>query len=194
MIVGLTGGIGSGKTTVAKLFQKLGVPIYISDLEAKKLMVSSPKIKSALLDLFGKQAYIDSQLNKPFLASKIFNDNVLLKAMNAIVHPEVALHFNEWYKKQKSHFVIKEAAVLFENGSYLHCDYIITVTAPKDTRINRVIFRDKSSIKKVEAIINNQWSDQERLNLSHFEIKNIDLDQTKHQVKKVFDTLMRYTN
>ena len=184
IIIGLTGGIGSGKTTVAKMFQELGVPIYIADEEAKKLMLRSKVIRRKLIQLFGKDAYKKEGINKAFLADKIFNDSELLHNMNAIVHPKVAAHFNRWLTKQTAPYVIKEAAILFENGSYLDCDAIITITAPKKDRIQRVIARDKSSVTKVQAVINNQWSDAKKIKKSQFVITNNDLLETFNQVKK----------
>ena len=114
-IVGLTGGIGSGKTTVANMFRAFGISIYIADEEAKKLMASSKIIKRKLIALFGEKAYDNDALNKPFIADLIFKNSSLLEKMNAIIHPRVASHFKKWLIKQKSPYVIKEAAILFEN-------------------------------------------------------------------------------
>ncbi len=189
-IVGLTGGIGSGKTTVANMFNKLGIPIYIADLEAKKLMNRSKVIKRKLIQLFGTNTYKDGIVNKVFLAEKIFNDKELLDKMNAIVHPKVKAHLKKWIEKQNSQYVIYEAAILFENGGYKKCDYIITVTAPKIVRIQRVIQRDSSTNQKVEAIMDNQWSDAEKIKLSHFVIKNNSLNQTEIQVKNVHQNIL----
>ncbi|AEH02794.1 dephospho-CoA kinase [Lacinutrix sp. 5H-3-7-4] len=189
-IVGLTGGIGSGKTTVAKMFKALNVPIYIADDEAKALMKRSKVLIRQLKALFGEEAYIGNELNRAFLANAIFNDKTLLEKMNAIVHPKVARHFKRWVAKQNAHYVIKEVAILFENGSYKNCDAIITVTAPKEVRIKRVINRDNSNKEKVEAIIKNQWPDAKKIEKSHFVIENIDLKATKTQVAKIHNILI----
>ncbi|RLD30211.1 MAG: dephospho-CoA kinase [Bacteroidetes bacterium] len=191
IIVGLTGGIGSGKTTVANMFHKLGVPIYLADLKAKKLMNSSKIIKRKLILLFGKEAYKDGKLNKPFLADKIYNNEELLLKMNAIVHPKVRFHFKNWLKKQSYSYIIKEAAILFENDSYREYDYIITVTASDEDKIQRVIQRDNSSSEKVKAIMNNQWSDEDKVKLSHFVINNINLDKTENQVKIIHQKILK---
>ncbi len=193
-LVGLTGGIGSGKTTVANYFEELGVPVYIADSEAKALMNRSKVIRRKLIALFGNEAYIENTLNRPFIAQQIFNDKKLLNAMNAIVHPKVASHFKRWVNKQDSPFVISEAAILFENGSYKKYDYIITVTAPEDIRLQRVIKRDNSNKQKVEAIMANQWSDQEKIKRSDFVIENIDLEQTKIQVRKIHKKILKLTS
>jgi dephospho-CoA kinase len=171
-IVGLTGGIGSGKTTVAKAFQALGVPIYIADEEAKKLMNSSKVLKRQLINLFGEKAYVDNSLNKPFIADIIFNDDSYLQKMNSIVHPKVGAHFKKWVSKQQADYVIKEAAILFENNGYKQCDYIIVVTAPKDLRIERLLKREPTTKEKIEAVMNNQWSDEAKIKLSDFVIDN----------------------
>ena len=136
MIVGLTGGIGSGKTTVAKFFEDYGIPVYIADEEAKKLMARSKVIKRKLIHLFGEQTYINNALNKPFIANIIFNDKSYLQKMNAIIHPRVARHFEKWVIKQNAPYVIKEVAILFENGGQDKCDAVITVIAPKNIRVN----------------------------------------------------------
>lgn len=189
--VGLTGGIGSGKTTVAKAFQALGVPIYIADDEAKRLMNTSKVIKRKLIALFGESAYIDNVLNRPYLAKTIFNNKALLEQMNAIVHPKVGKHFEKWKNKQNAPYVIKEAAILFENGSYKNYNYMITVTAPEQTRIARVIKRDNASVEKVKAIIANQWKDELKVRLSDFVIENIDLETTKKNVLKTHKKLLK---
>ena len=185
LIVGLTGGIGSGKTTVAKMFYKLGVPVYIADLEAKKLMNRSKVIRRKLIALFGDDAYVDGKLNRPFLAGKIFNDEELLEKMNAIVHPKVGTHFKRWMAKQDSPYVIKEAAVLFENGGYKTCDVVITVTAPQAERMKRVLKRDNTSEKRIKAIMKNQWEDLDRIALSDYVIENTDLKKTEILVEEI---------
>lgn len=189
-IIGLTGGIGSGKTTVANMFLELDVPVYIADIEAKQLMNKSKIIKRKLLKLFGKKAYVNDTLNKPFIAKKIFNDKELLEKMNTIVHPKVATHFNRWLKKQKTPYVIKEAAILFENQNYLQCDAIILVVADEDTRIQRVIKRDNSTKKQVKAIMDNQWPDEKKMALSQFIIKNNVLSNTRKEVKKIHEKIL----
>ncbi|MCL5128486.1 MULTISPECIES: dephospho-CoA kinase [unclassified Algibacter] len=191
IVVGLTGGIGSGKTTVAKMFLTLGVPVYIADDEAKKLMRKSKIIKRKLIQLFGEQAYVDNNLNKPFIASIIFTDKNMLKQMNAIIHPRVARHFEKWAKKQNTPYVIKEVAILFENGGDKLCDYVIAVTAPKDAKIKRVLVRDNTSEEKIIAIMKNQWSDAEKVKLSHFVIENVDLEKTKNQVSSVHAQILK---
>lgn len=190
-IVGLTGGIGSGKTTVAKYFSDLGVPVYIADVEAKAIMNRSKIVRRKLIELFGKNAYDGKALNKKFIANKIFSDSSLLQKMNAIVHPKVASHFRRWLNKQVTPYVIKEAAIFFENGSYKTLDFIITVFAPESLRIKRVIERDKSSLKKVKAIIDNQWTDDEKIKLSDFVIENIKLSETKKQVEIIHRKILR---
>ncbi|WP_299392498.1 dephospho-CoA kinase [uncultured Gelidibacter sp.] len=181
-IIGLTGGIGSGKTTVAKMFQDLGVPLYIADERAKQLMNTSEAIKNELIALFGEEAYVNNKLNRTFLASKIFEDADLLKQMNAIVHPKVGEDFTQWASEQDSPYVMKEAAIIFENDMASHYDFIITVVADLDKRIARVRERDNTTEDKIMAIVNNQLSDEVKVNNSDFVITNHDIDQTKDQV------------
>ncbi len=191
IIVGLTGGIGSGKTTVAKEFSSLGIPVYIADDEAKTLMISSKGIKRKLIKLFGNQAYIDDKLNKPYIADAIFNNRDLLEQMNTIIHPKIANHFKKWLLKQHGFYVIKEAAILFENGGYKDCDVIITVTAPKELKIKRLLKRDNTNVTKIEAIMENQWRDDEKLKLSNYVIYNADLKTTKQQVLKIHQQILK---
>lgn len=191
LIVGLTGGIGSGKTTVAKQFKALGVPVYIADEEAKKIMNTSKVVKRKLKTLFGDSAYInDKELNRKYIASLIFKDKSLLQKMNAIVHPKVAEHFKRWVKKQKAPYVIKEVAILFENDGYKHVDKIITVTTPRKERIKRVIERDNRTEADVLAIMKNQWSDRRKVALSDYIIKNTDLEKTLKRVKRLHKLLI----
>jgi len=189
-IVGLTGGIGSGKTTVAEQFLKLGIPVYIADDEAKNLMRRSKVIKRKLIALFGDEAYFNGELNKPFLANMIFNDKTYLEKMNAIVHPRVSRHFKKWALKQEAPYVIKEVAILFENGGQKACDFIITVTAPIEMRIKRLLKRDNTSESKIEAIMKNQWTDEEKVKYSHFVIVNTELESTKNQVGKIHKKIL----
>jgi len=194
VVVGLTGGIGSGKTTVLRYFESLGVPVYIADIEAKALMNRSKVIKRKLTHLFGEQAYKDSKLNRPYLASKIFNDKSLLVKMNAIVHPKVASHFKRWIKKQDAPYVIKEAAIIFENKLESQYTYIITVVANEDLRIKRVIKRDNTSVEKIKSIISNQLPDEEKINKSDFVITNNDLDSTKAQAISIHKEILQRIN
>ncbi len=191
IIVGLTGGIGSGKTTVAKMFEALGVPIYIADVEAKRLMNSSKVLKKKLTTLFGEETYIDDELNRPYIASKIFNDASLLAQMNSVVHPKVGKDFKQWLKKQKSKYIIKEAAIIFEHRMQSEYDYIITVTASTKDKIARVLERDNTSEAKILNIIKNQMSDEEKVKRSDFVIVNNRLEETKVQVLKIHNKILK---
>ncbi len=191
IVVGLTGGIGSGKTTVAHLFEELGVPVYIADVEAKRLTNTSKIIRRKLTALLGDKSYKNGTLNKKYVAEKIFSNPELLSKVNAIIHPKVKQHFTRWVKKQQSHYVIKEAAILFESGSYKDCDLIVVVTAPKEERIRRVMQRDNSSKREVLDRIKNQWDDKEKIKLSDFVIDNIDLETTRKKVLKIHTILSK---
>jgi len=190
-VVGLTGGIGSGKTTVSNMFKDLGVPVYIADLEAKKLMISTKSIKHKLIDLFGPKAFEDNELNRDYIAAKIFNDKVYLEKMNAIIHPKVATHFKQWLQKQSSKYVIKEAAIIFEYNMQSQYDNIITVIANEEERIKRILKRDNTSKEKILSIMKNQISDQEKVKMSDFVIINDQLDHTKKQVLKIHNTILK---
>ena len=190
--VGLTGGIGSGKTTVAKLFIDLGVPVYIADTEAKRLMHTSKSIKQKLINEFGKKAYINNKLNRSFLANIVFNDKRKLNAINKIVHPSVANSFKRWQNKHDVPYVIQENAILFESNAAQNFDYIITVTAPKLVKISRVMERDSITKEEVLARIKNQISDKEKIEKSNFVIENNNLNQTKKEVIKIHKELLKY--
>lgn len=186
MIVGLTGGIGSGKTTIAKMFNELGVSIYIADIEAKKLMHTSQEIKEELIAAFGEETYIDGELNRSYLSNIVFNQPEELKNINEIVHPRVGQHFKDWYAaRSEEKYIIKEVAILFENDSYKHCDKIITVVAPLETRFERLLQRDQTTREAIQSRMNNQWSDAKKIALSDYVIHNEDLEKAKNQVAKI---------
>ena len=185
MIVGLTGGIGSGKSTVAKMFMDLGIPVYDSDKEAKELMVTSEKVRAAIIELLGNSAYNSEGLDRSYIADKVFKDSELLKKLNGIVHPAVREHFLNWAKKQKSPYVVQETALIFENDAQDKYDCTILVTAPLNSRIQRVVQRDGTSEKAVKDRMNNQLEDSHKKKLADFNIENLDLDKTKEKVKEL---------
>ncbi|WP_298425634.1 dephospho-CoA kinase [uncultured Kordia sp.] len=186
MIVGLTGGIGSGKTTIAKMFHELGVSIYIADIEAKKLMNTSEVIQKELIEAFGKETYKNGKLNRSYLSNIVFNQPEELKKINSIVHPRVGQHFKDWYAARSNEkYIIKEVAILFENDSYKQCDKIITVVAPIEERFRRIIQRDNTTREAIQGRMNNQWSDEKKITLSDYIIHNEDLEKAKEQVAKI---------
>ncbi len=189
-IVGLTGGIGSGKSTVANMFRELGVPVYDSDEEAKKLMVSSKEVKEAIIALLGKEAYKDDVLDRAFIAGKVFSDPKLLKKLNAIVHPAVRAHFLKWAQKKAVPYVIQESALIFENGSQDKYDFTILITSPKEIRLQRVKNRDGVSEQQVLERMKNQIEDDKKIHLADFFIENVDLETTKQKVKDLHTQLM----
>ncbi len=190
VIVGLTGGIGSGKTTISKHFESFGIPIYNADKEAKALMKRSKVIKRKLIELFGKDTYKEGDLNRSYLSSRIFSDQNLLKKMNAIVHPKVASHFKRWVKKQNSPYIIKEAAIIFENQLENQYDYIIIVIADENLRIERVTKRDGASTKKVKSIMKNQLPDSEKIKKADFIIQNNELNTAKKQADGIHQKIL----
>ena len=188
-IIGLTGGIGSGKSRVVALFNTLGVPCYIADVEAKRLMNNQAEVKAAIVDLFGEQAYVDGSLNRNYLSQIVFANPEKLKALNAIVHPAVAKDFSVWVEQQKAPFVIKEVAILFETGGYKNVDKTVLITAPETIRIERVMLRDSVTAEEVKARMRNQWTDAQREPLADFVIENIIWEETAEEVKKLYHTL-----
>ncbi|MGO4918913.1 dephospho-CoA kinase [Maribacter spongiicola] len=190
MIVGLTGGIGSGKSTVAAMFKELDVPVYNSDDRAKYLMNTSIDIKEKLIALLGDEAYENGQLNRPYIAKEVFNDSELLTNLNGIVHPVVRQDFLAWTKEQDACYVIQETALLFENNSQDLYDRIIVVTAPVELRISRVLDRDNSTREQVMSRINNQLDDEIKIKSSNFVIENIDLERTSSTVLQVHASIL----
>lgn len=190
-IVGLTGGIGSGKTTVSKMFSALGVPVYIADVEAKKLTNTSKVIRRKIISIFGEKSYKDEVLDSKYIASIVFNDSEKLEKLNNIIHSKVAKHFKKWVAKQEGVYCIKEAAILFENGSYKSCDATILVTAPETIRIKRVLQRDGVTKEEVRARMKNQWSDTKKRSLTRLVIENINLEKTEEDVLKMHRKLLK---
>lgn len=190
-IVGLTGGIGSGKSTIANWFQDKKIPVYNSDMEAKRLMNENLKIRQQLTELFGSGVYLNKQLNRTLISSKVFEDKDLLEQLNQIVHPVVFQDFQNWVQNQNSLFVIKEAAILFESGSYHDCDYIISVVANEELRIQRVMERDTVTREQVLSRIQNQWTDELKIVNSDFIIRNNDtLEELKEEFEEVYEKLI----
>ncbi len=184
--VGLTGGIGSGKTHIAEYFKKLGVPVYNSDARGKYLMDNDVSVIKKLITSFGKQTYLNKKLNRTYIAKIVFNDKEKLTAINNIVHPAVQSDFENWCKtKSKFPYIIKEAAILIESKALKNLDYLIVVRAPKKVRIERVMQRDKLSNTEVENRIANQISDDERIRYANFIIDNDGTMLVEQQVDKI---------
>jgi dephospho-CoA kinase len=189
--VGITGGIGSGKTTVCKIFEKYKIPVYYADDRAKKLMTANKEVKSAIINIFGKDVYfLNGRLNRKKLASMVFNDKELLNQLNSIVHPAVAQDGEEWFASLgKKKFALKEAALLIESGSYKKLDKLIVVTCPQDIRIQRVMIRDKVSKEAVLSRIKNQLAESKKVKLADFIINNDGEHDLESQVKHIIREL-----
>jgi dephospho-CoA kinase len=170
--IGITGGIGSGKTYVAQIFMKMGVPIYFADDRAKWLMNNNVTIVKKVHQLFGPNAYNNDSLNRAYIANKIFKNKILLEKLNSIVHPAISIDFNLWLDSQKTPYVIKEAALLIESGSYIDLDAILTIDAPLEVRIKRAAYRDKQSKKEIEKRITNQLANSTKVKVADFVINN----------------------
>ncbi|MCC5923051.1 MAG: dephospho-CoA kinase [Crocinitomicaceae bacterium] len=170
--IGITGGIGSGKSTVAKVIETLGYPVFYADQAAKDIMESSPAVKAALTEWLGSDAILDNQLNKPYIASRIFSDAQLKGKINNLVHPLVREAFRDFADQSEKELVFMEAAILFETGSYQNMDKNILVVADEKVRINRVTIRDNVTKEAVQDRMKNQWSDQKKIPLANFIIEN----------------------
>lgn len=172
--IGITGGIGSGKTYVCKVLEKLGYPVFYSDVEAKKLMLNNENVKYNIQNLLGTEAYIFHELNKEYIAEKIFKNQELRTELNKIVHPVVFQEFEKWSKNQTNKIVFNESALLFETGSYKRFDKNILITAPEKIRINRIKKRDKIDEDEISRRINSQLNEEEKWKLSDLIIINDD--------------------
>ena len=192
MVVGLTGGIGSGKTLVSKVFNQLGVPIYYSDLRAKELSNTHPEIVTLVKKEFGEDIYVSEKLDRKKVASIVFSDQSKLEKLNAIVHPVVKQDFELWYERyKKSPYIIKEAAIIVESGLANQVDKLILVTAPIEKRIERVIKRDQISEKDVRERMNKQLSDKEKIPYANYIIKNDDTQLVIPQILEIHQSLIK---
>lgn len=191
MIVGITGGIGSGKSTVVGEFQQLGIPCYVADVEAKKLMINSNKVKSKIIDLLGEEVYVSGELNRAYISEKVFHNKELLAQLNGIVHPAVHQHLKEFVAQQNAPYCIYESAILYENKNEHLCDKVIVITADLEERIQRVLHRDHVTREAVLARIKNQWSEEKKVKKADFIIENKDINTLKQQVLAVHQQLIQ---
>lgn len=184
--IGVTGGIGSGKSTIARIIHLLGYPVYIADTEASRLMNENPVIRKQLTDRFGTSIYTsDGKLDKPLLASLIFKSPKALSEVNHIVHPVVIQDFQDWCSKQNNSLAFFESAILFEAGLNKYFEYIICVTAPRDLRIQRVKIRDQATTEQIHERMNNQMDDAEKCKRSDFVIHNDNLKPVIRQIQDI---------
>ena len=170
--IGLTGGIGSGKSVVAKVFETLGIPVYYADDAAKRLMNTNEELKDAIIKNFGEGSYTNGELNRKYIAAIVFNDKEKLALLNSLTHPATIRDAEKWIKQQTSAYNIKEAALLFESGANKNLDYIIGIEAPLQLRINRVMARDGISEEEIMKRINRQMDEEEKMKRCDFVIIN----------------------
>lgn len=191
-IIGLTGGIGSGKTTVARFIEEMGYPVYNSDTRAKDLVNESADLKSAIIQLLGKQAYDENGLyDRKYVGSVVFSNDELLKQLNAIIHPAVNKDFHDWVKKQSREIIFKETALLFELKLNLQCDKSLLVTADESIRIKRVMDRDAKTYREVEKVIDNQMPERKKIRLADYIIENnSDMQHLRLNTEKIMANLI----
>ena len=169
---GITGGIGSGKTSACMIFETLGISVYYADVRAKQLMNTDPELKAALKGCFGKDIYREETLDRRMLAEIVFNDAAALEKVNSCVHPAVARDFEYWCTQQTSPYVLEESAIIFERGLASRFEKVILVTAPESIRIERVCARDQVAPETVRQRMNNQWTEEKKMTLADFIIYN----------------------
>lgn len=189
--VGLTGGIGSGKTTVARIFEQLGVPVFYSDREARELTDNDPHIRQTLSTWYGKEIYTDQGLDRKLLASIIFQDEKERNRVNELIHPAVRRKFVQWASESKAPYVINEAAILFETGAYHTFDKNVLVTAPEPVRVQRVVDRDDANEKEVRSRISGQWPDEKKIPLADYIIDNGGEKMLIPQVLTIHEDIIR---
>ena len=189
MVVGITGGIGSGKTIVSKLFEILGCKIYRSDEIAKSIYFKD-SVKQKVTKLLGNNAYLsDTEINKTYISEKVFNDKIILEKLNQIIHPEVKLDFDLFCKKNSKYIILKEAAILFETGLYKELDATILVCAPTEIRIKRIEKRNNLSQDLILKRMSNQWNDDEKIKLATHIIYNDEKNAIIPQVISIYNIL-----
>lgn len=188
--IGITGGIGSGKSLVSKIIETMGYPVFNSDREAKVIVNTHPEVRSELIHLFGDDIYLSNEINKTKLAQLIFNDSTLREKVNKIIHPKVREAFNNCASTSNSKLIFNEAAILFETEAYKQFDATILITAPKELRINRVLKRDKVSLEEIENRMSSQWTDKKKSQFSKYIINNDEVEPLIIQVEKVISELL----
>lgn len=187
--VGITGGIGSGKSYICRTLEAMGYPVFFSDEQAKQLLLDDQEAILAIKNLFGDEAYLNGQLNKSFLAEQIFSNPDLRKKMNSIVHPLVRKRYAKWAEESDSPIVFNEAAILFETGSYKNFDFTLLVTAPEDLRIKRTMQRDGISEEEVRSRMSAQWPDNKKIPLATFVINNDEKEPLLPQIVKMIEQI-----
>ena len=188
--VAITGGIGTGKTTILSMFADKGIPVFNSDEIAREIMNTNPLLKNEIITAFGNKAYDKNKLNKKYLSNVVFNNETLLKKINSIVHPYVANEFNSWIKKQDSKYIIYESAIIFETQGEGFFDKIICVTAPEDDIISRVMKRNNFSKDKIKSIINKQLPNEVKIQKSDYVIENIDILKLSDRVLEIHNNII----
>jgi dephospho-CoA kinase len=188
--IGLTGGIGSGKTTVAQIFEVLSIPVYYADQAAKELMNQDPELKKKIITAFGPSAYKDDELDRDYLGEMVFADADKLSLLNSFVHPVTLRNAEEWMQNQKTNYAIKEAALIFEAGLEKFFDYVIGVTAPESLRIERVMKRDRTTAENVRRRMEQQMDEKEKMNRCDFVIVNDDKQALLPQVLTIHEMLL----
>jgi dephospho-CoA kinase len=195
MIVGLTGGIGSGKTTVGEIFKVLRVPVFTADVEAKKILDKNKGVQEALVKLLGPKLLTSvGTVDKKFMARLIFKNEALLKQVNAIVHPAVAKAFTKWNEAQKTPYVLREAAILFESGTHADCDKVIVVTAPEALRVKRTQERSGETKAQIKARMQRQWPQAKKVALADYIVDNSGGKSLIKQVLSIHENIIRSAN
>ena len=187
--VGLTGGIGSGKTTIAEVFKQMGIAVYSSDDRAKSIMVNDVELRLEITKAFGAESYSNNQLNRAYIARKVFSNSVELAKLNAIVHPALKKDFVLWCSNQKGLYILKEAAILFESNAHVGLDKVILVSAAKEIKLTRVLNRDSTTREEVLLRMDKQWSDEKKRVLSDFEIVNDEDESVINQILEIHKSL-----
>ena len=190
-IIGLTGGIGSGKSIISNILLKKGIPVYSSDKRAKFVMLHDSKLKKKLITTFGNEFFINEKLNKNYIRSILFSNALNNQKINSIIHPYVYKDFDKWKKQLKSKFVIYESALIFETGSYKKNDLNILVTCDEFERVKRVMLRDKCSEDDVRKKMKFQWKDEMKINLSDYVVHNNELDKLEEEAISLISFLMK---
>lgn len=183
--IGLTGGIGSGKSVVAKILMAMGYPVYFSDERSKFITDTDPEVRQGLISLFGMEVFTEAGLNRSFLARQIFNDDAKRLLVNQLIHPKVRADFDEWVRSQNSKLVFNEAAILFETGAYKRFDKTVLVTAPMDLKIERVMKRDNTFREEVLIRMSKQWPDEQKIPYADKVLVNDDQTPLIYQIEEM---------